>query len=533
MIKYFFLFLCCVTCLVYSEEIKSLIFVAPSYSISKKPIDCNGVCVLSDDIPDKELFSEKMSLFIGTSLDMDNLEMMRKTALDFFKKRGQKFVIAKIPPDQDITTGQVYVVIIFAKLGQIKCEGNRYFSDKLLKSKISIKEGSKINLKEIDQDMEWINNNPFRGTTVLYEAGENIGETDILLKTKDALPLRVYAGYDNTGNEVAGYSRYLTGFYWANAFGLDHRMDFQFKSAATMDKWWSVAGDYEIPLPWHNMLKFYGSYIKSHSPLNMYTDLQGKSWNFSFCYDIPIFVRSSKHNLIFGYDFKSTNNYLSFVQDLIYDRYIDISQFPIKYKMFLADKMGETNLIFNLVLSPGKMTKNNTSKAFSIEREGAKSNYAYFRFGFDRKTYLIKNFSWNLEGLFQLSTGKLMPSEAFSVGGYRTVRGYQENAVIGDKGFLIKNELYFPPINFNLKQNFPCTLNFLGFIDLGWADDVDKSVMDKHAAILASIGPGFRFEASRFLNIRFDYGWQLKGINDRFFEKAWDSAMHLGVMVGF
>ena len=218
------------------------------------------------------------------------------------------------------------------------------------------------------------------------------------------------------------------------------------------------------------------------------------------------------------------------IQRVIHDIILDGS---LSEEEMIEPSQEIKDLIFNLVLSPGKMTKNNTSKAFSIEREGAKSNYAYFRFGFDRKTYLIKNFSWNLEGLFQLSTGKLMPSEAFSVGGYRTVRGYQENAVIGDKGFLIKNELYFPPINFNLKQNFPCTLNFLGFIDLGWADDVDKSVMDKHAAILASIGPGFRFEASRFLNIRFDYGWQLKGINDRFFEKAWDSAMHLGVMVGF
>src|SRR5690606_17921466 len=117
--------------------------------------------------------------------------------------------------------------------------------------------------------------------------------------------------------------------------------------------------------------------------------------------------------------------------------------------------------------------------------------------------YLPKGFSWWLDILFQQASGKLLPTEQFSLGGFYTVRGYDENEVISDNGILIKNEFYFPTIKLPPKKRTH-HLKFLAFIDYGWGYDVNQNVLSRDVATLASLGPGIRYNFENYISARFD-----------------------------
>ena len=77
--------------------------------------------------------------------------------------------------------------------------------------------------------------------------------TDIILMVKDRVPLRIYTGYENTGNNVGGSSRILAGLNIGNLFYLDHRFDYQFMTAPDIAKWQAHSFTYTAPLPWREI----------------------------------------------------------------------------------------------------------------------------------------------------------------------------------------------------------------------------------------------------------------------------------------
>ncbi|MFA6502491.1 MAG: ShlB/FhaC/HecB family hemolysin secretion/activation protein, partial [Parachlamydiales bacterium] len=133
---------------------------------------------------------------------------------------------------------------------------------------------------------------------------------------------------------------------------------------------------------------------------------------------------------------------------------------------------------------------------------------------------------WAFSSYIQTTTSKLLPIEELSLGGMYTVRGYPENEIISDRGFYMRNELRLKEMSFyNKKSN----IQFLGFIDYGYGNDVDQNILDKNNAHLLSIGPGLRYNLKELLTVKFDYGFQLKEIYGRLFGKNIDSEAHLSV----
>ena len=103
-------------------------------------------------------------------------------------------------------------------------------------------------------------------------------------------------------------------------------------------------------------------------------------------------------------------------------------------------------------------------------RAGARDNYVYGQLTLNRVTRLPLDFTWTVRGLLQESDANLLPSEQFGLGGYDTVRGYDEREVNGDNGFLLSTEVATPPVSL-LKilgiQSVKDQLQFLGFVDYG------------------------------------------------------------------
>ncbi|QVL55217.1 MAG: hypothetical protein KFB95_07850 [Simkaniaceae bacterium] len=77
-----------------------------------------------------------------------------------------------------------------------------------------------------------MNRNPFRRTDIIYSQEDVAGATNIELYTVDRFPLRVYAGIDNTGNDLTGNNRLFAGLNWGNVFGTDQCFSYQYTTSS-------------------------------------------------------------------------------------------------------------------------------------------------------------------------------------------------------------------------------------------------------------------------------------------------------------
>jgi len=109
----------------------------------------------------------------------------------------------------------------------------------------------------------------------------------------------------------------------------------------------------------------------------------------------------------------------------------------------------------------------------------------------------------------QWASDHLLPLERFVVGGVNSVRGYRENRLVRDLGWVASAELRIP-----LREDAEGrpTLQFMPFVDVGQAWDRDGLFSSRET--LLSVGAGLRWEPVERLHGVLYYGVPLRGTND-------------------
>jgi hemolysin activation/secretion protein len=511
------------------ENLKTLVFQDSYHEINvNEPVYIDNVFV-----PYKSKFIKDISEFLDKPVSIKSLSELKTFIIRYYRNHNYPLVGVSIPAGQDITDGKVYVIIQVAKIGKIEVEGAKYFVNDRIKKQIRLKPGETIKTSKVVEDLEWLNDNPFRNASVIYSASDKLSSTDVIFNIEDKLPYRFYAGYEYSSYTVAGPSRFLAGFNIGNLFNREQQLNFQFLSASNINDLWGIAGTYVLPLPWRNIIKLMGSFVRAISDEEEFKFIDGKGWTLSGRYEIPLpVIKDLSHDFILGIDFKRTNNFLQYAENLVFNKNIDIFQFLAKYQGSKEDRFGYTSFEGSCFYSPGNITEDNTTSRFELARPGAKAHYVYLELDIERIVRLKGDLSWVINFLGQYSFSKLMLSEQLAIGGASTVRGYMENEVSGDSGLFLRNEIRFPNFSFkvrNLKQN----LQFLAFLDYGFVADVDKNILNRNSKSLLSVGPGVRYSLRTNISLRFDYGFQLIDVKNRAFETSKHSQAHLSLIGSF
>jgi hemolysin activation/secretion protein len=163
--------------------------------------------------------------------------------------------------------------------------------------------------------------------------------------------------------------------------------------------------------------------------------------------------------------------------------------------------------------SPGGVSGWNNQNQFNQVVQNANDNYVYGKFNFNR-TFILP-YKFTISGNFnaQLVSTPMMPTEQYGIGGYNTVRGYDERSANGDQGYIVNVELRTPPGSiFKIfgDQSVDDSLQFIGFFDYGYTEDIQAPAGTLEQNVyLMSFGPGLRYNIDRFVTVRFDWGFQL------------------------
>ena len=154
------------------------------------------------------------------------------------------------------------------------------------------------------------------------------------------------------------------------------------------------------------------------------------------------------------------------------------------------------------------MTAHQNNEDYNAIRPFAKPRYGYGR-GRLSHTYNFKN-KFVFKGLLtgQGTAWNLLPSEMFGLGGYDTVRGYEERAFNSDNGVLASAEITFPSIQI-LHGKVEDKLDFLLFCDYGWGKLHKHVLNQRKTQWLLGVGPGLRYSLLTNLYVRADLGFPL------------------------
>jgi hemolysin activation/secretion protein len=468
----------------------------------------------------------QLAPFLDKPVSLDVLNEIARRIVLFYRANNHPLVDVRVP-QQKVSSGTVQILVTEFRAGTVTAAGNKWFSSDQLLNALEVNPGDPIDNARLVRDVDWLNLNPFRQSDIVYRRGVAPGTTDIVLQTEDRLPLRVYAGYDNSGNVATGHDRWRIGFNWGDAFWSGQQLSYQL---TTSDNFWhsretingtrqdpnfvSHSLTWTVPLPWRDRIELFGVYQESVPNLADFT-AQGVSGQASLRY-IPTLAKlgTATQDLQFGYDFKVSNNNLEFGGVSLNKGGIetDIHQFVATYALTLPDTFGSTSGSATLTWSPGNLSPGNNNAAFRASSTFARANYTYGLIELDRTTKLPEDLSLVARARGQLASTSLLPSEQLGLGGASFLRGYDDYIASGDRGVLLSLELRSPVWKLMGEDAF----QLLSFFDYG-------SVHNQHVPIdpttnlpgskgteLASTGLGLRYTLNDYVDLRLDYGFQLR-----------------------
>ncbi len=474
-------------------------------------IDEKGVTIKGIYVRNIKILKERLSRFLEKPINKDLLLEIKHTVLKYYKDCSTPFVVVNIP-EQNISEGKLKVVVFESKLGAVCVSGNKYFAKD--QYKISLKQGDVLNEAKLIKSLNFINKNPFRSTDMVYKEGKEGGTTDVELITKEIRPIKIYYGAENTGLDLIGKNRFLVGVHLGNLFWSSQVFSYQLTRSFSSNSFEAHTMQYTIPLPWEHLLYFYGGFSRVHAEIPIFSTVKnkGSSGQGSVRYEIPLKTLGYyTQNLTFGFDYKRTNNSAEFVEIATFGQNVNLTQFYLGYEANIMLKGYMSSFDINIYGSPGKWLDDQSDSAYRTIRLHSSSKYIYSTLGWKNLISFYRDLSLSVFLRCQFASINLLPSEEFGIGGYNTVRAYDEREENGDNGVLVSSEIRLPSFSifkyWNKKIND--RLQFLGFADYGkvWVDK--KEVGVPSSTHLLGIGPGLRYVIDPYLSLRVDYGWKL------------------------
>ena len=502
------------------------------------PERVSGFVVLSPGLATYDLAELSRRLATGENKPIEQgiLSGIKQVIEVFFRQLGYNAATVDYP-SQNIAEGHLRLIVTLGEktpieaakpvsvwtVRNIDTKGGKYFSESLLRNKLQLEQGQKVQMSDLAQSLDWTNNNPYRRVRVHIEPVPNsTAEADVTISVLDALPLRLTGSYDNGGNDAIGNHRYVGSVTYANLWGRDHQIGYQF---ITTDKarFFQVHGlDYRVPLPWRHNLQFSASYLEAKPEFfgGVFVS-KGETINADLRYSLPLRNGENSLEASATLSFKQTNNNLLFFDAIAQTTKTDIVQLTAGLNGVRRDKRGAWAFGANLTMSPGGATPRNTTAAFDASRHGgvdsarigATASYVYATLSAQRLLAISPGWDFVARATGQISQANLLPSEQFNIGGANSIRGFRENVSSGDNGYLLTGEFMVPGWKLNIprlsKIRGPLESRLLAFVDLGDTSLRRNLTNDHSRAALASTGVGLRANLAYHFSLTADFGWQI------------------------
>jgi len=373
-------------------------------------------------------------------------ELQKAAAAVATAYRDAGWVVQAYLPKQEIDGGVVTIQVVEAVLGKVQVETN----GKVRASQQAVRgialaaqpAGQPLNGDAIDRSLLVIDDLPGVSAQGFLKAGQNNGETDLVLQLEPEPLVAGNAGVDNTGSHSTGENRVTLALYGNSLLGIG--------DLATANAIHTQGSDY-VRLDFSAPLGYRGMRVGiNHSQLRYRVTadefdtlgLKGRSASTGVDVNYPL-VRSRLRNLYatFDVDHKTYFNQSNGVATSDYD--VNVASIGLSGNMF-DELWGGGSTWGGVSLSSGKLdldgSPNQAADAASVNSAGS---FQVLRYNIRRQQLILPKLTLTAGLTGQFANRNLDSSEKIYLGGISDVRAYPASEAGGSDGNVINLELRY------------------------------------------------------------------------------------------
>jgi len=436
-----------------------------------------------------------------------------------YRQAGYGAVLVFLP-EQELKDGLVQLRVVEGRLERIDVNGQQHFSrERILAALPSLQIGSALRVREIDAQIQQLNENPARQVQVLLQPGSQAGQVAAKLSVQEEKSLQRWtARLDNSGTGHSGRWRAALGWQHADLWELDHQLALEAQTAPEQPSAVAVfSAFYRIPVPAHGLSV--DAYL-AHSDVDggrnetaageLRFNGRGQVAGLRLQRHLPRWGEVDQR-LQLGLEQRRYLNdcrIAGLPEGACGPSGASVTVHPLSLS-YIAQSASPVamGLSLNLLHNLGLGGRHGDGAALQAARPGARLHYTVLRGQGQLQLPLQSGWRWQLQAAAQFSDEALVPGEQFGIGGAQSVRGYAERELNGDLGLQASVELHSP--NWAGWAGLPAATDLHGlvFVDGAWVQDQNRA---GGPPCRSQAGSGCSLAAVG-LGLRWNWGsWQLR-----------------------
>ena len=402
--------------------------------------------------------------YLNREITLDELKLAVDSLSVLYKDKG--YLATASLPKQDITEGNVKIIIIEAKFGgaQLKLDPStkyRIHPDIIQKFiEYSNQKGEALNLNALDRAVLIADELPGAAVTQSLQPGTKDGETDSLLNIDNEPAYLAMLSVDNYGSHSTGPVRYQANASFLSPLGLGDRIDLGLLHSNGTDY---GRLSFNRPIGYSGLrMGINASALKydviAGAALSLNPEGTAETLQIEGSY--PVY-RSRAFDLSLASSLER-KHFRNKAQEAVESNYfVDVfnmgSSLNHKNTLFLA---GETAASIDLDIGYADYGDSPSSFQTSKIEQDTQGRFNRLRWSINNTQFFTETISSVLKFNGQLSDSNLDSSQKFYLGGASGVRAYPTSEGSGSEGYLFSAELHK-----ELTASFTAT----GFYDYGFA----------------------------------------------------------------
>ena len=475
-----------------------------------------GVKIIGASIFKPEEFKGTYEPYLGKEVTFRDVETIAGKIKEVYGKKGYLTTIVYVP-EQNIVDGVVELRISEGTAGEVKVEGNKWFSGSLISKFIHVKKNELLNVFRLQRDLLRLNQNADLEVKAVLEQGKETGASDIVLKVTDKFPYHAGTSVDNQGTRLVGKYRDSLSFRSSNLTGLGDTVYYSTIMSATSSGNFVT---YAIPVD------TYGT--KAAFDLTQFFSKLGQEYK---GYDITgtteIYTPHMSGEIYLSDIFQASVDAgleIKSVKKQTMGRVTTNDQLRMPYFSFNLSKMdsflggGQTSFSPKATFSTSNFLGASKVNHPTSSRKGTGGFFAKYEQSVSRFQKFLYESYMILRSQFQFASHTLPPSEQLQMGGAYSVRGYPEGDYLSDYGATFSAEWYFPcyliPKEWKLPhadQPLRYQIEPVIFFDLGGGGLMKVNPGEIDAKVLMGLGGGVKVHFNRNMFLRFDWAQAVGG----------------------
>jgi hemolysin activation/secretion protein len=478
--------------------------------------------------------------FTGPGRDFGDVQRALEAVERAYNEAGYSAVQVLLP-EQELARGEVRLRIVEARVGRVIVEGNRYFDDANIRASVpSLVPGAPPNITGVGRNLRVANENPSKQSTVLLRSGSEEATVDAVVRVIDEPPAKYSVSVDSTGTRETGWLRVGLGFLYANGANRDQVLTLQAVGApyksddpnqlslVPSDRVLILGMGLRVPLyELGDAIDVIGGYSNVDSgTVGGLFNVSGAGGVFALRYTHYLDRQGEyDHRLALGWDIHGYHNSgvqaVGSTQQLTPD--ITVRPLSLTYSGLLRRPHSETafsigawrNIPGGSDGQPADFCQLPPNDPYGVSRSDGMGHcpdpyYLLWRGTFNHNQALSGDWQFHFGFSGQATRDMLVSGEQFGIGGQDSVRGFDERALIDDRGFQGTLEIYTP--DFGARAGWGDTrVRALAFYDWGTVRRVQPAPGDPTRQGIASVGVGLRVNRGNRLAFRLDWGLVVDG----------------------